>query len=127
VNIGSRHAARATDVTEAETAAHNILNELLAGIRPWQSNMTAEPVDPFSSFDYRLSIEPVGLGNLVSVTVSIISRPVEQIVDAARTTSASLGTEARERFRLTRWVRRDKGSMVIDEGFAATPRSPQSP
>jgi prepilin-type N-terminal cleavage/methylation domain-containing protein len=108
VDLAARHAERSRQITEAQTIAQNILNELLANVRPWTPSVAAQPVDAWSPWDYQIQIEPVGVGDLLSVAVTVVQRP--------ESTAAPLGDDqqpatrqlvtSRPHYRLTRWVRR---------------------
>jgi hypothetical protein len=122
VDLGARHAERSRQISEAQTLAHNLLSELLADLRPWESTQAPQPVDLWSPWDYQLQIEPVGLGDLVAVTVTVVER-----VEAGAPAAAPLEAPApdptvltqRRHYRLTRWVRR---KMAADHEFPSFQR-----
>lgn len=95
MDMGQRHALRAADMTEAQTLCQNLLNELLAGEMSWEST-EAQPVDPFSAWDYSVQIEPLEDGMLSWVSVIVRQHPAEELADA--------DAPAALEFRLTRWV-----------------------
>ena len=70
VDLGARHADRARTITDAQTAAHNLMAELELGNRP-VVNTPAEPLDAWSPWDVSIQVAPVGIGKLRSVTVSV--------------------------------------------------------
>ncbi len=108
VSLGVKHAECSREITEAQTVAHNLLNELLADLRPWDASASLQPVDAWSDWDYVLQVEPVGVGDLVAVTVTVARRTEE---DASSTSSPvessdqALVTSPRQ-YHLTRWVTR---------------------
>jgi hypothetical protein len=126
IDLGARHAERSRQISEAQTLAHNLLNELLAEVRPWESTQAPQPVDLWRPWDYQLQIEPVGLGDLVAVTVTVVER-VE--ADASASVPAPAQAEAPapdqtvltqpRQYRLTRWVRRN---MAADHEFPSFQR-----
>jgi type II secretion system protein I len=131
MEIGTRSALRARDTTAAQLACHNVMHELLAGIRPWQTASTAQPVDAWSEWTYTATIEPTGMGNLVQLTVSVAPRRDAQRADRGAqvdTTNnpppsagdgnmspavASQGARSSV-YHLTRWVRRESAVQSFD-------------
>lgn len=111
VDLGTRHIERAERITEAQALAHNLLNEMIVGTRPWQVLETPEPVDAWSAWDYRVSIDPVGLGELSRVTITVEER--RDSPDAVSPNASAPNKPAIQRddvlspgaFRLVRWVR----------------------
>lgn len=136
VNVGRRHSERAVEVTQAHTAAHNVMAEILAGIRPWTPTVTPAPIDFWSPWNVTITMEPVGLGDMTVVTVSITERPDMEATggaalmsDSTAATAAanpigsplldSRNLDARPAYKLTRWVRRappqDDSANDLDE------------
>ena len=102
IDVGQRHAARATEISEAQSVCHNIMAELLAGIRVWEETRP-QAVDPFLPWDFTVQIDPLEIGDLVAVTVTV----TEQQDPSRMPTPAGAVAEANQcAFRLVRWVRR---------------------
>jgi prepilin-type N-terminal cleavage/methylation domain-containing protein len=104
MDLGQRQALRAADITEAQTLCQNLLNELLAGTISWEST-ESQPIDPFSPWDYTIQIEPIGDGQLSSVTV-IVTQHQEERFD-----ESDPKAPAPPQYRLSRWVYRPGASV----------------
>ena len=141
INVGRRHSERAVEVTEAQTAAHNVLSEILAGIRPWEETVTPTPVDFWSPWNVAVTMQPVGLGDMTVVTVLITERPEMDATGGAalmsQSTAAAANTfdssimnsrdlEARPAFKLTRWIRRSPPRSETSLGDEALSESTSS-
>ena len=96
--LASRHATGAEDRTQAQMHCQNIMQELLAGVRPMQNV-------PPRSFEgdqwvYMVNVEPVEGSSLSTLVV---------LVDRLDDENGQLPTEDEmEGYRLVRWVRTDK-------------------
>ena len=117
IDIGSRPAERAAQIAEAQTVAHNLLHELLIQERPLTTNETPEPIDLWSPYDYTVLVEPVGIGQLLSVTVEIYRRqdatPEAMLEPLVQPVGERSGVDQLDRvadFRLTRWMRRPRAT-----------------
>lgn len=73
VEMAVRRSARSDERTEAATLCHNLMNELVAGVRPWQNMTSPQPVDLFSPWDYQVTVESLGFADLAALTV-VVSR-----------------------------------------------------
>jgi Tfp pilus assembly protein PilV len=110
VGLGARHAERSWQISQAQAIAQNILNELLADMRPWETSDSFLPVDPWSKWDYQLQIEPLGISYLSKVTVTVTERADEAAADAGAERPRSIDQKEvtnRRQYRLVRWVRRE--------------------
>ncbi|MCA9168682.1 MAG: hypothetical protein KDB23_13500 [Planctomycetales bacterium] len=135
VDLGSRHSDRALQITDAQTVAHNLMAEMLAGLRPWDASETYQPVDSWSPWEYRLKLEPIGFGQLAAATLIVaprtdmpvslsgdaiapvaVSPPVTAAGDSTATTLSQLDTEAIRpgSYRLTRWIRQASSSAASE-------------
>ncbi len=137
VGVAVQHASRVTELTEAHTLCHNLMNEFVAGIRPWENVTAAQSVDPWTPWEYEVKIEPLGFANLSALTVTVMQRPTSMDggdgasplapppSDSASTRSEAngaggqtlTGTDGRRRYRWTRWVRQE---VPEDERLVAT-------
>ena len=124
VDLGSHHADRAQQITDAQTVAHNLMAEHLAGIRGWDATETYQPVDTWSPWEYQLRIAPIGFGDLASATLTVAPRanapapPTDGALPSVPSVPAStpaesptaqlsqLDTESLRpgSYRLTRWI-----------------------
>lgn len=102
IDVGQRHALRATEVSEAQFVCHNVMSELLAGTRAWEASRP-QPVDPFLPWDYKVQIEPLEIGDLTAIAVTVTEQQERQL--APSPLAARIESNPRE-FRLVRWVRR---------------------
>lgn len=119
VDLGQRNATRAIETTEAAVACENVMQELLAGIRPWETT-AREPVDRFSSFDCEIEIVPLEQSSLEAATVSVFvtDAPVEALAESAAPVRAEATTtmpaDEYPVYRLVRWVFRPVSSSELD-------------
>ncbi len=105
-----RYAMRATDVTEAQSIANNVLTEILAGVRPWES-ITAERIDPLLPWNVAVQIEPTEVTELDAITVAVFKQPPPGATPIDR-------DEAERRaYRLVRWVRRPVESLEVGDAI----------
>lgn len=142
VDLGSHHAERAQQITDAQVAAHNLLSEFLVGIRPWETSETYLPIDTWSPWEYQLRLEPVGFGDLVSATLTVAPRadgpvmPMEGSMTAGapattpppaassptEQTLSTLDTDAIRpgSYRLTRWIHQPSSPAGQDQDAGGT-------
>ena len=121
VGLATRHAERARQITGAQTVAHNILHELLADLRPWETSNVFQPVDLWSPWDYQIRVDPVGVGDLVAVTVTVAERVESEATRAGDGSTDPRRVTSPRHYRLTRWVRH---APEIDT-FGSATRSPR--
>ena len=76
IHVGEKQATRSIDMSEAQTLCHNKMAELMSGLSMLVP-IENEPVSVDSPWDYSVRIEPVGLGDLHSLTVIINRRQTE--------------------------------------------------
>lgn len=142
VGVAVQHVSRVDELTQAHTLCHNIMNELVAGIRPWENVTSAQAIDPWTPWEYEVKIESLGFANLAAISVTVMPRPVSGDVSmspavssvggsgdgssgASETGSGALaGTDGRRRYRWTRWVRQDAPSETT--GRTSEPSLSQS-
>ena len=97
ISVGEKQASKAVEMTEAQTICHNKMAELMSGLSPLTA-VKDEPAAIDSPWYYSVQIEPVGFGDLYSLTVSVASQ---------RNASASPTEELNSAgpvFHLTRWA-----------------------
>ncbi len=110
VDLGARHAERATKISEAQEIAHNLMLEFVTGQRPWEPSETFQPVDLWSPWDYQMSVQPIGLGKLVSIRVTVVERQLDAsgpVASPELTTAPVDSVDTRKRYHLVRWVRHE--------------------
>ncbi len=91
VEMAVRRSTRSEERTEAVTLCHNLMNELVAGVRPWQNMASPQPVDLFSPWDYQVTVEPLGFADLAALTV-VVSRREGAVAGGAATPGAGAPT-----------------------------------
>lgn len=128
VEMAVRRSTRSEERTEAVTLCHNLMNELVAGVRPWQNMTSPQPIDLFSPWDYQVTVEPLGFADLAALTVIVSRRegasagatagpgasvPTTEAMPSAPSPAASgaegaesiASRDRRPTYRWTRWVR----------------------
>lgn len=119
LSVATRHADRALEISDAQTVANNLMSDLLCGNLPWLGSETFQPVDEWSAWDYRVRIQPVGLGQLTAVQVTVVQRlEAATLASDSALSASSLPTMTsgaddfggRAHYHLTRWVRRSAPS-----------------
>jgi len=131
VDLGSHHAERSAEITAAQTVAHNLLNELLAGVRPWEDSEAFQPVDIWSRWDYQLRLHPLGLGRLTAATITVVERPQAAVGSTAAPAEELAQLDpilGRRTYRLTRWIRQQHATELGEDGvdLSSSPLSPLS-
>ena len=101
VDVGRRHAERAVEVTDVQSICRNVMNEVLAGVRPWEE-VRRQPVDPFTPWDCSIEIRPTDLVDLFSVTVAVM----EPAGPGSNPLAMDEVDNSSRQYRLVRWVRR---------------------
>lgn len=100
--IGMRLATKSDEATTRIILAHNRLQEMLAGIAPWEE-VQGEPLTTAPGYLYWVEVEELDFPDLVKVSVS-----VDQ-ADAAAPQARDRQPSPRA-FRLVRWVRQPSAS-----------------
>jgi Tfp pilus assembly protein PilV len=112
VGLAAKHAERSQQISQAQTIAYNILNELMADLRAWDSSEAFQPVDPWTPWNYQLRFAPVGFGNIVAVTVTVAEQRGEAPMGPEVVVSDQTQIDNPRQFQLTRWVIRDTESIT---------------
>ncbi|MDG2380609.1 MAG: prepilin-type N-terminal cleavage/methylation domain-containing protein [Pirellulaceae bacterium] len=105
IDVGQRHATRAVEISEAQAICQNLMVEILAGTRVWEESRP-QAVDPFVPWDFSVQIEPLEIGDLVAVTVTVTEQ--QDLFQLPPQTGSPTSVNSRE-YRLVRWVRRPLG------------------
>jgi prepilin-type N-terminal cleavage/methylation domain-containing protein len=148
LDLATRHMDRALEISDAQTVANNLMSDLLCGNLPLLGSETFQPVDAWSPWEYRVRVEPVGLGQLTALQVTVVKRAesatgsFDAPTDAPPATPTSLPVNAagsddfggRPHYHLTRWARRappsDPNSLEgvpVDDGVGTRSQTSASP
>jgi len=103
--LARRHAIASEDRTQSQLICQDIMQEIIAGIRPLQ-NVSTTTVEEYPQWQYAVEVQPLGDTPLIVVSVTVARLPEEDNgsgpeVPAAATSS----TEPLRGYRLVRWVR----------------------
>ncbi|MCP4194624.1 MAG: prepilin-type N-terminal cleavage/methylation domain-containing protein [Planctomycetaceae bacterium] len=116
IDVGQRHATRATEISEAQAICQNLMVEILSGTRVWEESRP-QAVDPFVPWDFSVRVEPLGIGDLVAVSVTVSEQ--QDLLSVPAQTDLPTSVNPRE-YRLVRWVRRPLNSEMSGDtvGFS---------
>ena len=95
--VGEAHLKKARTGSRARALCHNKLNEVISGIVPLES-AEFSPFIEAPDWQYEINVQPIGVSNLVAVTVTVITAESES--DAVWPVDGP-----KHKFRLVRWIR----------------------
>ncbi len=105
--LARRHAIASEDRTAAQLICQNVMQEILAGIRPLQ-NVSPTPAEDNEQFEYAVDVRPLAGTPLLVVAVTVARLPSEDELaaqPAQPTQSLTTSDEPLRGYRLIRWIR----------------------
>ena len=110
ISMGQRQAIKADDITIAQNLCFSKMSEILSGVSEL-AVIEDEPIELDSPWDYSVAIEPIGISDLLEVTVRVKWRT--DSLDGTKNTKPT------PNFYIRRWLRQDgreiDGLLSVDD------------
>lgn len=121
--LARRHAIASEDRTQTQLICQNIMQEILAGVRPLQT-VSPTTVEDNEQFEYTVDVAPLGGAPLIVVSVTVARLPSE---DDLETQPLTTSDEPLRGYRLVRWIRSGGRGVGGDSSQTGSADSGSSP